>query len=510
MIVPACICGQREAFAEEHFGLPMFRCSCGVLRQEVDMSERELAAWYRHRYYDGVYYHTPEQDRKVARKRLDAYRIPEGHRILDVGTGRGEFVDAARERGIEAWGQDLTTSANPEHTYIGPLSAINFPEGYFHAVTIHDVLEHLPDPRSALREIRRILCPGGTLFVDFPRFFHPSGRHHWKPIEHLWMLTQDQLLALLEETGFSDFIVTHPVPSKIVVQAVSSPRTNVPKILVPPGIGDGYWVAAKLEGFLEREGYELAEVYVHDAGPRRSAEFWQRVPFVRWGGYEEIDRKDPVIHRAYVGAEDPVQTDVHGFDYFLSFNGTLDAGLSLDEALPGVPLDWNVPLFWSLEDQRQVREYEERFGRYVVTAFWDKGFYTRWVAEFGQRAIYETLMKLADEGYTVLVTGASWDKGRIASKLAAMDARFVDMVGETTLSQLLALLAGAWGVFGYPAGSTLLGPYFSRPTVLLWNDRFPEAFWTNACPPTSLYLALPTKGTTPEEAAQALLDFDYM
>ena len=36
------------------------------------------------------------------------------------------------------------------------------------------------------------------------------------------------------------------------------------RIMVPPGIGDGYWVLVKLRGFMEAHGIKQADIYVHD------------------------------------------------------------------------------------------------------------------------------------------------------------------------------------------------------------------------------------------------------
>lgn len=51
------------------------------------------------------------------------------------------------------------------------LSALTFPDSCFDAVVVSDVFEHLPDLPRALREIARILRPGGMLISTFPFAF---------------------------------------------------------------------------------------------------------------------------------------------------------------------------------------------------------------------------------------------------------------------------------------------------------------------------------------------------
>lgn len=279
------------------------------------------------------------------------------------------------------------------------------------------------------------------------------------------------------------------------------------RILVPPGIGDGYWVFVKLRAFLEARRITMPEVYVHDAAPAgRSAGFWCRVPFVRFAGSAALSKRGQrYANRAYRPPGVAVQHNVEGFNYFLSFNGALEQGNSLDHAMPGTSASWFEPLTRPAHLDAAVADYRARFGRYVACAFWDHGFYRRWLREFEESRIVAALQLVADAGLTPVLMGASWDHGRIASRLAAADPRFVDLVGGTDFDQLTALLEGAEAVFGFPAGNSLLGPYFRRPTVLLWSEHFTRQMWSHACPPNSPYRALPTVGTTPDAAIEALL-----
>ncbi len=189
-VMEKCLCGSTGGKEIALYGIPMLHCrECGVLRQDVSMTQEELLDWYATRYFDGVYTHTYEHDVEVAEARLREYELQPGARILDVGSGNGAFVDRAVAWGIEAWGQDLADASN-DRTFVGDLAHIAFPAHYFDTVTMHDVLEHVPDPVATLEEISRILEPGGRLIVDFPRFHHESGRHHWKQIAHLWLLDE--------------------------------------------------------------------------------------------------------------------------------------------------------------------------------------------------------------------------------------------------------------------------------------------------------------------------------
>ena len=96
-------------------------------------------------------------------------------RLLDVGSGRGDVLVAAREAGWEATGIDLSPSfADYAERRSGaevrrePIERCGFAEGSFDAVILAAVLEHLYDPDRTVREIARVLRPGGAFFVDVP------------------------------------------------------------------------------------------------------------------------------------------------------------------------------------------------------------------------------------------------------------------------------------------------------------------------------------------------------
>jgi hypothetical protein len=287
------------------------------------------------------------------------------------------------------------------------------------------------------------------------------------------------------------------------------------RILVPPGIGDGYWVIAKLRGFLRRHNVSRPEIWIQDGSPRRSHEMWQRVPFVDFGGYAQIprlpdrrrsDRKDKeAVRRAYRRAGGAVQRQACGFDWFLSLNGTLDAGQSLDQGLPG-PTNWYETMHDEVATATHAADYREQFGEYVACAFWEHGNYGKWLAEFPEPEIVRALQAIADTGRTVVIMGAAWDRGAIADRLATADPRFRGLVGETNFDQLCGLLSGSAAVVGFPAGNTLIGPYFRRPTVLLWNGHFPRPMWTNSVPPRDDYRALHTATATADTFAAAVLE----
>lgn len=183
---------------------------CSILHQHVDMNAEDYSNWYRDRYHNGVYTHSYDHDVAVSKLRLAAYDGFIHGPVLDVGSGNGAFVDTCRNAGLEATGLDLGgTSEHKCH--------IEEMTGTYGTITMHDVLEHAINPVSMLQSAHRLLEDDGKLIIDFPDFHSPDGEHHWKPVEHLWMLTIDDLSDLTWSTGFRIKRSTTPVPGKIVL-----------------------------------------------------------------------------------------------------------------------------------------------------------------------------------------------------------------------------------------------------------------------------------------------------
>ena len=94
-----------------------------------------------------------------------AHELFQPRRVLDVGCARGFQVGALRQRGMEAWGIDIseyairTAPAELRHCLsVGSCQEISFPDGHFDLVLVLETLEHVPpvDMVKAIRELRRV------------------------------------------------------------------------------------------------------------------------------------------------------------------------------------------------------------------------------------------------------------------------------------------------------------------------------------------------------------------
>lgn len=509
-VTAECDCGSGAFTLYQKNGLPIMRCkSCGVERQKIELDEESLANFYAEDYHQNFYTHEYPEDRAAAKARLSSYgEIAKGI-VLDVGSGNGAFIDECVDAHLEAYGVELDCDAS-ERFYSGDLRGLSFPCEFADLITMHDVLEHVARPSSLLSEAYRVLSDDGHLIVEIPCFESAEGRKHWKLIEHLWFWTAEQFVETLKRNLFEVVEMRSPVPGKLVFICKKKPRKYT-SILVPPGIGDIYWVMVKLPGFCKAYNIDLpVDVYIDAPDEKRRAEELVRaVPFCRFKGYitKDVERgpRDLAKHHAantmkahmrdqarralYKSAEQNVIESVDGCDYFLSFNGTMDAGVDLYQASPEWSPQWNLPIF--VPNLAKVKSRKLMGERFIMASFWDHKFYQKWLEQMPAMSIYEMLRRISYQSKVrVALCGASWDRqSKVNRDLLALDEEgiFVDLVGKTTLYEYMALMQISVGCVGFPAGNLMLGPALKVPTMLIWNDYYPEAFWRGACNPGAYY-----------------------
>ncbi len=149
-------------------------------------------------------------------------RMRPGERVLDLGSGAGDFTAEITRAGAKAVGVEVAEAAiararsrHPELEF--RLAALDEPlplrDGEFDVVWSSEVIEHVADTATWLSEVRRVLRPGGRLLLTTPshgrvrlalggveRFSEPLG-------DHLHLYTRRSLQEVLDEFGFGDVSV---------------------------------------------------------------------------------------------------------------------------------------------------------------------------------------------------------------------------------------------------------------------------------------------------------------
>lgn len=155
-------------------------------------------------------------------------------RILDCACGRGFYLNMIRHVsrcalvGLELEDEIIRKAQRnvghlPGITLTrGNIYALPFPDDWFDGVILSEILEHIDDDVAGLREVRRVLKPGGVVAITVPNANYPF---LWDPINktletlfrtkirrgplagiwanHVRLYTREQLRAAVEQAGFA-------------------------------------------------------------------------------------------------------------------------------------------------------------------------------------------------------------------------------------------------------------------------------------------------------------------
>lgn len=235
------ICGadQTSHIATE-FSLNIVRCSrCGLIYVNPRPRDSEKNYWALSRAeiekkYAAIFEGRRPHDRDgLYANHLDliARYQPVG-RFLDIGAHCGFFLRHTKGRGWEAEGVEpspvLSQLAREKFglsVKTGSLAEAAFPDSAFDVISLLDVIEHLQNPDGLLAETRRIIRPGGVLFIKTPNgtynylkhliFRRLLGRSNYDCFnarEHVAAYTVPTLNRLLGKNGWRVFACMPSAP----------------------------------------------------------------------------------------------------------------------------------------------------------------------------------------------------------------------------------------------------------------------------------------------------------
>ena len=182
--------------------------------------------------------------------------LTKGRRFLDVGCGAGGLLLALTDAGTKASGVEpmlrwREALGAKEFQVFPSIEAV--PDQSHDVIGLFHSLEHMPDPISVLKEVRRKIAPGGSLIVEVPSADDAlltlykseafSKFTYWSP--HLYLFSPSTLSTVLRHAGFKPTAVEqfqrYPLSNHLHWLAKDSPGGHVAwSFLDSPALCEAY------------------------------------------------------------------------------------------------------------------------------------------------------------------------------------------------------------------------------------------------------------------------------
>jgi 2-polyprenyl-3-methyl-5-hydroxy-6-metoxy-1,4-benzoquinol methylase len=213
----------------------LYRCSdCNFILTQDHPEEKEIGSFYQSQDYishsdaqKGLFNSLYHLVRKLMLKRkMSIVKNVSGLNrgtILDIGSGTGYFASTMKKAGWNVSGVEVNDAAREFSIKKFGLNIIpsgeinNIPSYSYDCITLWHVLEHLENPVYYLKEIDRLLKPGGICLVALPNWLSFDAKYYkqfWAAYDvprHLWHFNPDSIHRLAERYQFN-IIEKIPLP----------------------------------------------------------------------------------------------------------------------------------------------------------------------------------------------------------------------------------------------------------------------------------------------------------
>jgi SAM-dependent methyltransferase len=197
-------------------------------RWSAEWIEREFEAGYKDYIFDRIL------------RELDRRRPARPRRLLDVGAHVGRFMATAKQSGWTVEGIELNPAtaacaARRTGAIVHQVNAhaLSSKPGQYDAVTLTDVLEHIPEPVTLLESAARLLKPGGWIAVKVP-----CGRSQWQKERVLSALKPGRRVSLADNLVHINHFTPGSLEAALTRAGFShvALKTGAPELTAPAGL----------------------------------------------------------------------------------------------------------------------------------------------------------------------------------------------------------------------------------------------------------------------------------
>jgi dolichol-phosphate mannosyltransferase len=222
------LCGGVADFSFNKAGFNLYACrDCNLVQVHPPVSQAQLEEYYGQTYFKAantatLSYRDYETSISFKQPLFDCIEsslklLDNVHKVLDIGSAYGDFVEHLQQNGYDATGIDISDHAvrmaqskgrNVLRKTLEDFAAAT-PDGGFDAVTMLDLFEHLSNPIEGLAQVRGLLRPGGYAMILTPNthaFMHRLLGRHWYLFtlpQHLNYFNTDNIRHLADRQGWT-------------------------------------------------------------------------------------------------------------------------------------------------------------------------------------------------------------------------------------------------------------------------------------------------------------------
>jgi len=269
------------------------------------------------------------------------------------------------------------------------------------------------------------------------------------------------------------------------------PKMKNLRVALPDGIGDVHWTLLKLESLKSYMQAQTLHVITQDTPKHDASDFIKLIPFIDSHSSERGFSLTEASRVGWAYTKDLI--------YIWAFRGIEKNGNDIYSWLPELSINYDYPIKIPESAEQEADIITEQTGQDPVL------FHASWRLLNGshtgeQWSATETdkLARLIHEktGKKIVLVGKHFEDQYVKQFLDDVDSSlYINLVGETNLPSLLALIKRSQFIFGYQSGITFLSTHLKTPSALLWGVRnvtqqsaykWDRRFITSFIPPDSI------------------------
>ena len=240
MELKSCVVCQSETNEALYPSFQIVQCECQHVYYTCALNDDEIRELYQKNYFSGHEYADYVADKPAIQRNFKARlakvrsHVPDGGKLLEIGSAYGFFLELAREyydvSGFEICRDGVTHATEKLGLDVRceDFLLASIEENTFDAICMYDCIEHLPRPDFFIEKISRLLKPGGKVFITtgdisalVPRIRGKSWRMIHPPT-HIHYFSQNSLGRLLKQAKITPVEVKYPAVWRSLNQTLTS------------------------------------------------------------------------------------------------------------------------------------------------------------------------------------------------------------------------------------------------------------------------------------------------